>query len=402
MQKKPSRSIEMAEILAWCKALNREQIQKLPFQKPVFDSCDNRFLLLQAECYRLAKRKLPALWKENTWIFPDKTAAEQCSAQWIAEIRLQLLPRKFDVWADVSAGLGIDSFYAAPYVEAGWLFETEHERADCLKKNLHSLLPGKFRIEEDNFLSFCEKEPGILMGSVLIYADPDRRPSLERTATWKDSSPGLEALWMKAKQERQGLLVKLSPMEDLEELLALFPFSACSWVISIHNEVKELMIYWPPEWQEIPHSRFALDIRQSNDYQMIELPVLEEIIEEKPALPGHYLLDPWASIRKGFQSFGWAFSQGYACVSRKGQLFSSPSKPEFFPGRIFRIEGVSSDLKSLLAKSPVRAFQVVARAFPQTAEELQKKFEAGGDGNTFLFAFRSERQENCFISAIRE
>ncbi len=404
MQKKPEQAGEITEILAWCKSVSKEEIQKLPFRKPVFEGIDNRFLLTQAACYQLAKKKLPAIWKEGKLIFPDKTAAEQCSAEWIAEIRLSLLPRRFQYWADTTAGLGVDSIYAAPFVSSGCLFETDAARVNCLIDNLLRLDMHLFRVEESGFEAYLEKNPDFLNGDTLVYADPDRRPEKEggRKVSWKDSEPGLDFIYQQAKAAGAGLLVKFSPLEDLEEVLNHFPGATSSWVISIRNEVKELLVFLDPATGGPATRNFAMDIRQSHDYELIELPGFSGHLPEVRAEAAQYLLDPLAAMRKGFQSFGWAAAQGYSCISRKGQLFTASVKPAVFPGRVFRIEGVFDDLKSLLASAGHRSFHVVARGFPQSAEDLQKKFKLQGDDVHFLFAIRSGENKNVFIFAVRE
>jgi hypothetical protein len=403
MEKKAGPNNQREEILAWCKALSKEKMLKLPFQKPVFEGIENKFLLVQATCYQLAKKKLPGIWEQGKWIFPDKTAAEQCSPEWIARLRPSILPKKFETWIDATAGLGIDALFASSVASNGLSFETEPERAKCLIDNFLEYSISNFKVEEKSILNFLEENPNFLNPSVLVYADPDRRPEKEekRMFSWKDSSPNLEELYQRVRLQKAALLVKLSPMEDLDQVLQTFPMASCSWVTSIQNEVKEVLVYWSPEWKEWAHKRFALDIRNPDDFQMVELPSETKPVSESKPEPGHFILDPLAAIRKGFQSFGWAEKQGFSCLSQKGQLFQSPEFLPDFPGRVFEIEAVFSELKPALAHSGNKPLQVVARSYPEKAEDLQKKIGGKGSEKHFLFAFQTTDGKKKFILASR-
>ena len=72
------------EILLFCRNISDADLKKLPFQKAVFEDVSNAWLVTQAQCYQIAKRKIPVWWAKAQVVFPDPQAVEQASSEWLA------------------------------------------------------------------------------------------------------------------------------------------------------------------------------------------------------------------------------------------------------------------------------------------------------------------------------
>jgi hypothetical protein len=81
-----------------------------------------------------------------------------------------------------------------------------------------------------------------------------------------------------------------------------------------------------------------------------------------------------------------AAQTGTALLHPDTHLFWSNSKPEKFPGRIFRLEGIISfDKKSLSALAKTQA-NLSVRNFPETASKLQQRLKLRDGGSRYLIA----------------
>jgi hypothetical protein len=408
MDKKGKKSSVQKDWIAWCRDLSAQELARLPFQKIPFPEIQLSEVLIQAQSYALARKKLPGIWNEAKWIFPDKTSIEQCSSEWTAWLKPQLLPRRFRNWMDATAGLGIDSWFARPHFEAIFLFETEPRRRNHLQKNFN--VGGQngnlYFFEKPFFQAWKDGELAGLQEDSLIYVDPDRRPDPEkaRAFSWKDSSPNLIEIYEYLSKTQSALLVKFSPMDSQEEIIKSFPGAQRLWVISVHNEVKELLVYWDFSEPAKSFQKFAIDIRHDFSWRSVSLPYpdQEELPFPEMETPASgFILDPWASIRKGNIDFQWARQQGFICLSKRAHLFYEEDLPIEFPGRVFQIQLKGNDLKALIGKSGKRDFQFLARGFSIETEVFQKKF--GGKGSDFDFIFCLDRPggKREFVWAIK-
>lgn len=390
------------EMLGFCRQLTNDQIQKLPFQKSVFQGFENRLLIDQAICYQKAASKFPMWWATGKVVFPDKIAVEQASSEWTAQWKAQKFAFPEMQLADVCAGLGVDAFWFGKFASQILLFETNEHRAQCLIENGRRLDCQNWIVYSHSFLDFEASHPDLISENTLVYADPDRRVNNHRDADWRESSPSLPAIYERVKLAGARLLVKLSPLDRVEGLLENLPGAESVWVVSLHNEVKEMLVFWNMQQTTVQPAFYAVEINRKGKSQTVLLPEKQGIMMEKMPESGGFLLDPWAAMRKDFRSTGWMQQQGFSLLSEKAQFFYASKSPTNFTGRIFQIKEVIADWKGFANRFKEKPMQVLLRNFPANAEGVKKKFRFSESETQFLVGFQNAAGKNVFLWAEKQ
>lgn len=376
--------------LLFCKNLSEAESAKLPFRKPVFPDASNAWLVEQAGLYRMARTKIPDWWHRGDLVFPDKIALEQASSDVLARWKATLLPENTERLVDVSAGLGVDAFFMGASIPMLILFEPGHIRAAALRYNFHRIRQAPFEVRELRFsvgqlgdIPFSQKR-------TVVYADPDRRSEDGlRVEGWQESKPSVKEVYTQLQSHDAFLMVKFSPMDDPEQIIRSLPGAGAVYVVSIHNEVKEVLIYWDFRLQKERPPFYAVDFHRQGGFSQVLLPSESEhpVQFEKP-VEGAFLLDPWAAIRKGNRSVFLALEKGWGILSVEARLFLQMELPSNFPGRVFRIERVVDSLSAFAQVFHEKRIHVVSRNFPQSAEDIQKKYRWIPGGDLFLFCYQ--------------
>ena len=384
-------SLVSKEVLAFCRSISQAEASRLVFRKPVFEGISNAWLAEQAGLQRLAGRKLPE-WEKEELIFPDRQALEQCTSALIAEWKKKLVPAGISVLADASAGLGVDAFYLSEKAENLLLFETSQHRCKALEYNARVLRNKKTEVR---FGSLSDAELTALLAhgsSFLLYADPDRRSETgDRKFDWRNCLPDIRGFHRLMAGSASGLLVKFSPLDDAEEIAGELPGLHSVYLLSVHNEVKEVLLYWQFASVPVLPEFYAIDLRRTGEMQQVRIPAeLEGRPGRGEIRTGRFILDPWASLRKGRFAACLAEERGWEQLSAKGRLFISDEAPSGFPGRVFRLEAAYDSPSSFRKAFAGNSCHVVCRDYPAPAAELLKKLKLREEGDDYLFCFSDE------------
>ena len=387
------------EQIAYCRNLNAEEIARLPFRKQVFRELSNAELAAQASLQQAASRKIPPQWLEKNLFIPDRQALEQCTSALVARWKQSLVPEEAEILVDASAGMGIDALHLAENIPELLLFEDHPGRAAALRRNVPVIRAAKTEITEGMLRDEVLEQLSRRGKNLLLYADPDRRDDAGgRLRGWENFRPDVRRFCQILRNSGSGFLLKLSPLEDPEELAEYLPELRRVFLVSVHNEVKEVLLYLEFSGESQSPVFEAVELRNSGDVRRILIPPFREG-QPSPCQPeaGGYLLDPFASLRKGRFAACLAEERGWKCLSAKGRLYFSPGWPEDFPGRVFRIEAVFDSLNSFRNNFSGNSCHVVARDFPADAEDIRKKLRLVEAGTSFLFCYRNPSGERFFL-----
>lgn len=388
-------------MLNFCKSISEESVKKLPFQKPVFEGIENKWLAQQAEKYRTLKRKIPHWWERSEIVIPDGIAIEQCTSEWVARWKRNLIPSDTKNYIDTTAGLGVDAFFLGVGLDHKLLFETDSHRKEVLSENLKKLSFGSFDLHSTPFLDFLDETVFSISPNTFIYADPDRRPGDgERKWFWNESEPNPEYLYHRLKPTRCRFLLKLSPMDNPEDLVSNLPGEAAVYTVSLQNEVKEVLILWDFSNKNPEKKRVVVEISKSGQFRELELPQAKSMpISFGQPVAGQFLLDPWAALRKGHQGNQWMLKNGWIPVGEGIDLFLADSKPVDYPGRVFEIQSVVSDINAFGKATKKTPMQVVCRQFSSSPEAIKKKYSWREGEVDFLFCYQMGRSNPVYIHA---
>ena len=348
-------------------------------------SIDLHFCLQQIAGLQTAKRKIPSWTEIEGILFPPKLSLEQCSSEQTAHYKQtlveRLLPANRQRMVDLTGGFGIDFTFLAKRFEKAEYVETNENLCEIAHHNFPLLGLPKAQVH----CSTCEDFINEMGHSDLIYLDPSRRDSVGRKMiALSDCSPNIEELHDKLLSHADIVIVKLSPMLDIQDILRRLPNVSEVHVVSVNGECKEvlLVLHQKPQSEKL---FYCANIATKTQVFCTKAQNIKPIIG---TLPEHYLYEPNASILKaGVQN---ALCQTYEVKKLHpfSHLFISPHFIEDFPGRSFLIEDYCSlakkDLKRLL--EGIHQCNLTIRNFPSTVAELRKQLKLREGGDIYLFA----------------
>ncbi|MBR5158745.1 MAG: SAM-dependent methyltransferase [Bacteroidaceae bacterium] len=353
---------------------------------------DLQYALTQISGWQAAKSKLP-LWADTDGvIYPRHLSMEQCTSQYIAQYKAsvveQFIGKDFKM-ADLTGGFGVDCFFISRSASSTCYNEMSSELCDIALNNYKVLQRSDIAVTCGSAEDFIAQQ-----GTFdLLYLDPARRDGAGRkVVSISDCQPDIKALQDNLLKAAKYVMVKLSPMLDISRALTELRNVSRILIIGLEGECKELVFILERGYSQEPVIK-AVDINADGTPEMAvssaksadnALPL--PIAAPEQLLPGTYISEPSAPYMKSALFRTIAAQTGTALLHLDTHLFWSKEKPESFPGRIFKIEGIIPfDKRSLSALTKTQA-NLSVRNFPETAPALQQKLKLRDGGPRYLIA----------------
>ncbi len=349
---------------------------------------DLRSAVHQISARQKAAKKLPSWVSNSRIIFPPSISLEQSSSEETAQFKAKNLAGKLMI--DLTGGFGVDSYFLSQGFERAIYCEQQEELAEIAANNLEILAPGKFEIFLGDGLDFLEKST---LHFDLIYADPARRgKGNQKLFRLQDCEPDVVSAWELMKSKSDRILIKASPMLDISQSLTELPDIQKVRVISVKNEVKELLLEWSKEKENSKSSQVeieAVDLGEKEarfTFSLLEESEAESVFGEAEA----YLIEPLSAILKAgaFKSFGKRF--GLKKLEKNSHLYTTANLPQKIPGRVFEVLGEIQPKKEIVKKLfPSGKVNVITRNYATGSEELKKKLGLKDGGEDFLIGTKT-------------
>lgn len=392
---------------------NEEYIQKHKLDdvrslalKKAEEGVDIKWCLQQIEGWQKSRDKLPR-WAETEGVwFPPVISMEQCSseptASYKARIIERILPAPSDrsMFMDLTGGYGIDFSFMAPLFARSIYVERSQELCDIAIHNFELL-------HLDGAKVVCRASEEFLQAndtsSSLIFLDPARRDGAGRkTVAISDCTPDVSQLQETLFDRSRFILLKLSPMLDINLALTVLKHVSEVHAVSLKGECKELLFLMDREYHGMP-TYFASNLESGDeDFSCTH----EHRISASRVLStgiGEYLYEPNASILKaGIQDvLCERYSMGK--LHPNSNLFTSSVPCPHFPGRGFRVESCcgfgKKELRQML--SDISRANISIRNFPSTVVELRRKLKLAEGGETYLFASTMADGKHVLIRCVK-
>ncbi|MDI1324505.1 MAG: class I SAM-dependent methyltransferase [Algoriphagus sp.] len=346
---------------------------------------DLRTAVQQISARQKVAKKLPSWASDSRIIFPPSISLEQSSSEETARFKAKNLSGK--IMIDLTGGFGVDSYFLSENFERAIYCEQQEELAEIATNNLEILAPGKFEIFKGDGLDFLEKST---LHFDLIYADPARRgKGNQKLFRLQDCEPDVVSAWELMKSKSDHILIKASPMLDISQSLTELPDIQKVHVISVKNEVKELLLEWKKGSATNEKEIEAVDLGEKEahfSFTFLEESEAESIFGEAE----NYLVEPLSAILKAgaFKSFGQRF--GLKKLEKNSHLYTSASLPKEIPGRVFEVLSEIQPKKESVKKLfPSGKANVITRNYATGSEELKKKLGLKDGGKDFLIGTRT-------------
>ncbi len=442
--------------------VNKLALSKFP------DDIDKQFVIRQIQARQLLKKKLPS-WSENDeLLFPKRLSLEQCSSELTAKYKSTKVREntrkdigesscEFEgemsakvrentrkdisanscnfvdrrILVDLTGGMGVDTSFLSDnfdetiYVESqAELCELAEHNFKVLKKNIKVV-----NAKAEDFLAQC--------GEVdCIYLDPARRDEYGRKmVSLHDCSPDVAELQDLLFEKTNTVIVKLSPMLDIDIIKKELKNIKEIHVVAVKNECKEVLVKSTRQRDNETTSRDASmipaikRIDTSDENEAIRRLYISAIDlhedwkfsftedEEQNAIPtfadeiGKYLYEPGVACMKAapFKLLSQRFN--IKKLHRNSHLYTSDELVADFPGRTFEvIAAVPFDKKAkktILETQRLRDSEtqsdehsaalkasIAVRNFPLSAEELRKYlgFKDGDDFYIFGTTMKGDKK----------
>ena len=342
---------------------------------------DLKAAVQQIQSRQKAKHKIPSWTTNQDVLFPVSLSLEQASSEETAKFKSSIVNGK--IFIDLTGGFGVDTFFLSEHFQKAVYCERDTELAAIVRHNFDLLKPGKFEIVEGDSLEYLSNSN---QAFDLTYVDPARRGDHnQKLYKFADCEPDIVSNWNFLQSKSKAVLIKASPMLDIKQALAEIPEIQKVWVISVKNEVKEVLLLWEKGEGSNERIIHAVDLQTNGpkefSFSYEEEESSESIFEEV----GKYLIEPYSSVLKAgaFRSFGKRF--GLKKLHPNSHLYTCEDLPQGIPGRLFEvIREINNPKKELKTLFPSGKVNVITRNYALSAEELKKKYKLKDGGKEFL------------------
>ena len=405
--------------------VNKLALSKFP------EEIDKQFVIRQIQAQQILKKKLPS-WAENDeLIFPKKLSLEQCSSELTAKYKAQLSTKLHEtsrkisadscnlvdekrILVDLTGGMGVDTAFLSDNFDNTYYVEMQEELCDIARHNFQ-ILNKNIEVVNDNaehFLTIC--------GEVdCIYLDPARRDEYGRKmVSLHDCSPDVAELQDVLFEKAKTIMVKLSPMLDIDIVKKELKNIKEIHIIAVKNECKEILVLLSQQTLPMAHGSqlIATDLRENWKFSFTEDEEqnAEWTLADKV---GKYLYEPGVAFMKAgcFK----LLSQKYNLdkLHRNSHLYTSDELVPDFPGRIFEVINVvpfdkktkkslwetqrrkDAKTQSVEDSATLKKASVATRNFPLSADELRKNLGLQDGSEFYIFGTTMKGEKKVVVLA---
>ena len=363
---------------------------KLALKKNPFPAINYTEIINQIVSKKKAKNKLPTWFSTKNIIYSEKISIEQTSSELTAKYKASLVAGKNLI--DCTGGFGIDDYYFAQQFEAVTHCEINSELSKIVQHNFKQL-----KIE--NITCFSGDSTDILKQLNqcfdCIYIDPSRRNNAKiKVFLLADCLPNVVDLQNFYYQYSDTILIKTSPILDIQAGLNELKNVVSIHIIAVENEVKELL--WEIQKSFVDQPKIiAVNLEKQ---QVVSTTIkLSENYKVTYSLPKKYLYEPNASLLKsgGFEAISELFEVDK--LHKHSHLYTADEIKDF-QGRRFEITKEipfqKNDLKKYIQEQKMN---VTIRNFPLKVENIKKKYKISDGGTLFAFFTTNLKDEKIVL-----
>ena len=352
-------------------------VQQLALKKNPFTDLDYKIVMNQIVSKGKAKDKLPTWFATEAIIYPEKISIEQTSSEKTAQYKAEVVSGESLI--DLTGGFGIDDYYFSKKVGKVIHCEINADLSGITKHNFRKLgVTNIDCVSGDSFDFLANSDTKYNW----IYIDPSRRSSVKgKVFLLADCLPNVPELLDFYFEKSDQILIKTAPILDISSALRELKFVQNIHIVSVDNEVKELLFELKKNYSgkiSIKTIDFGKKITQFETFLSEETPNL------RFGLPKKYLYEPNSVVMKS-GSFDLISSRfKLAKLHTHSHIYTSDELVDF-PGRIFKIEHYFPYNKENLKLLQNQKWNITTRNFPETVENIRKKWKIKDGGNQYSF-----------------
>ncbi|MGC3948243.1 MAG: SAM-dependent methyltransferase [Chryseolinea sp.] len=385
------------EVKSFIKANEHSDVPSLLLKYKSIDGVPISSIADQIIGRRKAKTKLPTYFALDEILYPPAINLEQTSSEKTARFKATmiaslLLSRNIspDLLVDLTGGFGIDSSAFAQCFDRVIHVEP-NEALQSLARYNHALL-HKFSAKASH-ISYANQTAEEFLKTTsnasAVFIDPSRRSGSQKVFSFHDCQPDVTVLQDDIIRHASLLMIKASPMLDIQLALGELRHVTQVYVVAVDNEVRELLFAAERESLADPLI-FAIDLAEdelsSMKFRLEEEQQAESTFSELMT----YVYEPNAAVLKAgaFKLPCRDFNVNKLHVNT--HLYTAGRLEQSFPGRIFRVVStLKADSRKIRDHFPEGKANIIVRNYPSSPDALKKKLKLSDGGERYLLAFTS-------------
>ncbi len=368
-----------------------------------YPGVDMKAAVQQIEGLRAARDKWPSLLARPDYLYPPRLNREQSSSEPTAHYKASTIS-PFTV-ADLTGGMGIDTLAFARVAQHVDYVERDPQLCALMEHNLRALGVTNVTVHCADSLDWLQSHLSPFTFH-LIYLDPARRDASGRkVAGFEDCTPNILDHMPLLRQRCSTLLVKASPMIDID--LACRQLGAVSevHVVEIKGECKEVLFLLGGAVTEEPRIVCAnLNNQSILNNQNTPKTFIFSRSEEATAVGaycdtiGNWLYEPGAALMKAGPYRLLAQRYGLLMLAPSTHLYTADRLVGDFPGRVLRVlQEIKGGRKELATLLPEGRAHVVTRNYPVEAATLQRQLGLREGGDLFVVGATVGRRRTLLL-----
>jgi hypothetical protein len=354
----------------------------------------------QLKYLQRSRAKLPTFYAAKAIIPP--LAFEQCSSERAASAK----DFSSENCLDLTCGLGVDSLYFAKNFQNVTSIERNSVLAETVRFNFDIMNIKNVEVINATAEDFVNNYHGVPFD--LIYIDPARRDvGGKKVFLPEDCEPNFVALLPILKKMGKKIVVKMSPLYDVDAAFRQFPEVSEVGVISVDNECKELLLIFENEEKNdiqkasnqpvfikcFYKNKFHLFCKNEKKKSVLtwNYAELRKKTDSEPTFK--YIIEPDVAFYKARFLDNIPpqyFDEKTTILTAANGFFltNNIEKTRDFPSRIFQINVAfpyqPKRILAFLKTEKITALNVVQRNFPFSAADIRTALKVKEGGDWFL------------------
>lgn len=351
----------------------RVDLHSLLLKKSPFDDVSMQEIVQQINGRKIAEKKFPFLLKKGI-VFSPHLNLEQCSSEQTGNYKKKLLVGRSFI--DLTSGFGVDAYHISDNFSEVFLLEQNTELLKLVEHNW--VILGKKAIFINQATeAFLEQNN---RSYDAIFIDPARRDTKKnKVFLLEDLSPNILEIQDKLLEIGDSILIKLSPLIDIQYLISVLKNIQEIHIIAVKNDVKEVLVLLKSK--KILGNEIKIiceNIDTNEEFFSFEIDEKRRS-EVSYSEVQKYIYIPNNSVLKSGAFNLVAERFNLHKLHPNTHLYTSDILLDNFCGRVLEMDRINP--KSLLKGSQ---FNIITKNYPLKPEEVKKKYKIKDGGNQYL------------------
>ena len=377
------------EFIDFVNKIRDEDTARLLLSAARYPSIDMPAAVQQIEGLRTAKEKWPKLLLCDQFMYPPRINREQSSSEATALFKARMMKQicgmEHPVVADLTGGMGIDSMAMAHAGASIHYVERDPMLCSLMGHNSHVLGLNTIEIHCTDSIEWLYHRETDAPSYDLIYIDPARRDSHGRkVAAFDDCSPDILEHLSPLLTHGKQLLIKASPMIDIDLAVRQLGCVSDVYIISLHNECKEVLFLCHRGAGPTCIHSACLPSYSTHSFSRAQEAAAEPRYCNSLGL---YLYEPDAALMKAGPFKLLCQWWDMPMLAPNTHLYTSDDLRTEFDSRIFQVlNTVALNRKTVRQHLPDGRANVICRNYPVAADTLRKQLGLVDGGDICLIA----------------